>query len=69
MVNFEWNGGDELSTRDTIRQSMQQCEAIYSNLQEAMQQVQDGLAKQRLESAITNMEAVINDCRSAIDNV
>lgn len=69
MVKFEWKGGDELSTRDTIRQSMQQCEVIYSNLQEAMQQVQDGLAKQRLESAITNMEAVINDCRSTIDNV
>lgn len=58
-----------MSTRDTIRQSVQQCEAIYSNLQTAMQQVQDEMAKQRLESAITNMEACINDWRSAIDNV
>lgn len=58
-----------LSTKDKIRETLQQCESLYANLQESSQQVRDEMARQRLQSAMTNMEACINDCRSAIDNV
>lgn len=58
-----------MSTKDKIRETLQQCESLYANLQESSQQVRDEMARQRLQSAMTNMEACINDCRSAIDNV
>ncbi|MFC4766423.1 hypothetical protein [Effusibacillus consociatus] len=58
-----------MTSKDKIRTCLQQCEGIYADLQSAMDQAHDGMAKQRLESAMTNMEACINDCRSALDNV
>ncbi len=58
-----------MSAKDAIRQSIQECEAISSNLQTALQHVHQEMARQRLQSAVTNLEAVINDCRSAMDNV
>ncbi|TCS75845.1 hypothetical protein [Effusibacillus lacus] len=52
-----------------IRECLQHCEGIYNDIQTAMDQVHDHMAKQRLESAMTDMEVCINDCRSALDNV
>jgi hypothetical protein len=58
-----------MASNDKIRECLQQCEGIYNNLYAVMDQIHDGMAKQRLKSAMTNMEACINDCRSALDNV
>ncbi|GIM47930.1 hypothetical protein DNHGIG_34790 [Collibacillus ludicampi] len=58
-----------MATNDQIRYCLQRCEGIYSDLQTAVKETRDQMALQRLQSALTNMEACINDCRSALDHV
>lgn len=58
-----------MASKDKIRECLQHCEGLYSDIKSVLHDVNDGMAKQRLESAMTNMEACINDCRSALDNV
>jgi hypothetical protein len=56
-----------MGTNKEINECLEECEGAFTNLRHAITQCSDSKAKQSLESAARNLEACINDCRSALN--
>jgi hypothetical protein len=54
-------------TKKEINECIEECEGAFTNLRNAINQLPDGAAKQRMQSAGQNLDACINDCRSTLN--
>jgi len=58
-----------MKSNNEINECIADCEGAFTNLRNAVNQLPDGPAKQKMQSAGNNLQTCINDCRSALSQL